>query len=58
MNAGCTTSNLDWDKVLEEVFDAKAKWKFIGLKLGVPKGVLDAIQMAPVLEKKLWKQFQ
>ena len=42
-NAGCTTSNLDLDQVLEEVFDAKAKWKFIGLKLGVPKGELDAI---------------
>ena len=44
VNAGCTTSNLDLDQVLEEVFDAKAKWKFIGLKLGVPKGELDAIQ--------------
>ena len=44
MNAGCTTSNLDLDQVLEEVFDAKAKWKFIGLKLGVPKGELDAIE--------------
>ena len=29
---------------MEEVFDAKAKWKFIGLKLGVPKGELDAIE--------------
>ena len=44
MNAGCTISNLDLDQVLEEVFDSKAKWKFIGLKLGVPKGELDAIE--------------
>ena len=44
LNIGCTTSNLDLDQVLEEVIDAKTKWKFIGLKLGVPKGELDAIQ--------------
>ena len=44
MNVDGTTSNLDLDQVLEEVFDAKAKWKFIGLKLGVPKGELDAIE--------------
>ena len=44
MNAGGTTSNLDLHQVLEEVIDAKAKWKFIGLKLGVPKGELDAIE--------------
>ena len=43
VNAGCTTSNLDLVQVLEEVFNAKAKWKFIGLKLGVPKGELDVI---------------
>ena len=44
MNVDGTTSNLDLDQILEEVFDAKAKWKFIGLKLGVPKGELDAIE--------------
>ena len=43
MNVGSTT-DLELDQVLEEVFDAKAKWMFIGLKLGVPKGELDVIQ--------------
>jgi len=30
---------------LEEVFDAKVKWKFIGLKLGVSNGELDGIEL-------------
>ena len=38
-------TDLDLDKVMEEVFDAKAKWKFIGIKLGVPKGDLDGIDL-------------
>ena len=32
------------DKVLREVFPAKAKWKFIGIELGVPIGEVDAIE--------------
>ena len=30
--------------MFEKVYDAKAKWKALGLKLGVPKGELDAIE--------------
>ena len=44
---GCTSANLtdqDLNKVLEEVLEAKAKWKFIGLRLGVSIGELDAIE--------------
>jgi len=37
-------SDQDLDAVLEEVMDAKAKWKLIGLKLKVPKGELDSIE--------------
>ena len=29
---------------MKEVYPAKAKWKFIGLNLGVPIGELDAIE--------------
>ena len=30
---------------MEEIYDAKVKWKFIGVKLGVPKGDLDGIEL-------------
>ena len=30
---------------MDEVVDAKAQWKLIGVKLGVPKGDLDGIEL-------------
>ena len=30
---------------MDEVVDAKAQWKLIGVKLGVPKGELDSINV-------------
>ena len=35
----------DLDRIIDEVVDAKAQWKLIGVKLGVPKGELDSINM-------------
>ena len=51
----------DLDKVLREVFPAKAKWNFIGLELGVPIGEVQAIDGMGVdvdvkLMKTLWLQ--
>ena len=34
----------DLDIIFHEVFNAKAKWKFIGLKLGVPIGELHILE--------------
>ena len=36
--------NQDLTKVFDEVYDAKAKWKVLGLKLGVAIGELEAIE--------------
>ena len=43
-DAASPINGQDLDSVLSEVFPAKAKWKFIGLNLGVPFGELDAIE--------------
>ena len=46
----------DLDKVLREVFPAKAKWNFIGLALGVPIGEVQAIDgMGVDVDVKLMK---
>ena len=49
-----SSSNLDLSEVFEKVYDAQAKWKVLGLKLGVPKGELDAIEYSNSnIEQKL-----
>ena len=51
-----TSSNLtnqDLSKVFDEVYDAKAKWKVLGLKLGVPIGELGSIESKGSNEDKL-----
>ena len=46
----------DLDVVLREVFPAKAKWKFIGLELGVPIGEVEAIEsMGSDVDEKLMR---
>ena len=47
--------NLDLTKAFDEVYDAKAKWKVLGLKLGVTIGELDAIEMDSNVDIKLMK---
>ena len=37
--------NQDLSKVFDEVHDAKAQWKVLGLMLGVTIGELDAIEL-------------
>ena len=37
----------DLCSVIKEVYPAKAKWKFIGLNLGVPIGELDSMEGNP-----------
>ena len=46
----------DLDKVLRAVFPAKAKWKLIGIELGVPIGEIDSIEsMGSDVDEKFMK---